>query len=99
MACVELASAAVARQPLGVAVLVDQHHRPELRRQLVQASRPDHLPSTAKELAGLRINGHTFQLVQSDLLGVVDGHQQHEAHGFRRAAVRHARRQLPNSRV
>ncbi len=41
---VELAAAPVERQPLGMAVLIDQHHRPELRRQLVQSTRADDLP-------------------------------------------------------
>src|SRR2546430_1753764 len=35
---VKLTGAAVERQPLGVAVLVDQHHRPEIRRQLVRTT-------------------------------------------------------------
>jgi macrodomain Ter protein organizer (MatP/YcbG family) len=51
---VQLASAAVERQPLAVAVFIDQHHSPELRRQLMQTTRPHHLLQAAEELAGLR---------------------------------------------
>jgi predicted methyltransferase len=50
-AALELVAASVARQPLAVAVLIDQHHRPEVRLHLVQAARPHHLTHAGQSQA------------------------------------------------